>query len=177
MKHLALAVLWSVAASLAIGQTPAPAAQPTDVASADAIVKALYDVISGPAGQKRDWDRMRSLFVPTAHLTVVSGRPDGSTAHHAFTVEQYIERNGPFLETNGFFEQEVARKTEAYAGITHVFSTYESRKSKDDEKPFARGINSIQLLLDGGRWWIVNVLWFGEDEKNPLPERYVKSGG
>src|SRR5688572_18845337 len=40
---------------------PIPAANPADVASIDAIVAALYDVISGPAGKKRDWDRMRSL--------------------------------------------------------------------------------------------------------------------
>ncbi len=172
MRRFALGALLAFVASLALAQNPAPA----DVASADAIVKALYDTISGPAGQKRDWDRMRSLFVPTAHLMVVSPRADGTTAHHAFTVEEYIARNGPYLETNGFFEREVARKTDAYAGITHVFSTYESRKAKDDKKPFARGINSIQLLLDGGRWWIVNVLWYGEDAKNPLPVQYLKGG-
>ena len=36
----------------------------SDVASPDAIIAAAYDVISGPAGQKRDWNRMRSLFYP-----------------------------------------------------------------------------------------------------------------
>ena len=38
------------------------AARPADVASIDAIMRAVYEVISGPAGQKRDWNRMRSLF-------------------------------------------------------------------------------------------------------------------
>ncbi len=47
-----------------VDSTPRPTAKPSDVESVDAILKALYDVISGPAGQKRDWDRFRSLFLP-----------------------------------------------------------------------------------------------------------------
>lgn len=38
----------------------------------------------------------------------------------------------------------------------------------------SRGINSIQLMNDGKRWWIVTIFWQGEDEKNPLPEKYLK---
>ena len=43
-------------------------ANPKDVSSPEAIVAAVYDVISGPAGQKRNWDRMRILFVPDARM-------------------------------------------------------------------------------------------------------------
>lgn len=78
------------------------------------------------------------------------------------------------MEAQGFFENEIARKTDAFGNIAHVFSTYDSRHKAEDAKPFARGINSIQLLNDGKRWWIVTVFWQGEDEKNPLPEKYLK---
>lgn len=150
-----------------------PSAKPADVATMDSIIAALYDVISGPAG-KRDWDRFRSLFAPGARLIPNGIRPTGEVVSRVMTVDDYAQRNGPFLEKNGFFEREAARHTEAFANIAQVFSTYESRHAKDDAKPFQRGINSIQLVNDGKRWWIVTVFWQGEDDKNPLPEKYLK---
>src|SRR5713226_9565207 len=53
-----------------------PAAKPDDVKSLDSILKAIYDVISGPAGD-RDWNRFRSLFVPEARLTSNTRRDGG----------------------------------------------------------------------------------------------------
>ncbi|MCA6405528.1 MAG: hypothetical protein IM594_07970, partial [Cytophagales bacterium] len=35
-----------------------------DVKTEDAIIKALYEVISGEANAPRDWDRFRFLFKP-----------------------------------------------------------------------------------------------------------------
>ncbi len=150
-------------------------ANPADVASIDAIIAALYDVISGPAGKKRDWDRMRSLFAPGARLIPTGPRPTGGYGARVGAVEDYITRSAPYLESQGFFETEIARKTDTFGNIAHVFSTYDSRHKAEDPKPFARGINSIQLLNDGKRWWILTVFWQGEDEKNPLPEKYLKS--
>lgn len=161
--------------SAAPTQTPPapPAANPADVATIDSIVSALYDVISGPPG-KRDWDRFRSIFIPGARLIPTGVRPTGEAGSRVMTVEDYAQRNGSFFEKNGFFEREAARRTEAFGNIAHVFSTYESRHSNDDAKPFQRGINSIQLMNDGKRWWIVTVFWQGEDEKHPLPEKYLE---
>ena len=165
----------------------APAANPADVASVDSILAALYDVISGPAGKKRDWDRFRSLFAPGARLIPTGPRRPPGTApdapltgqeeygSRAFTPEEYMERSRPFLEERGFFEREVARRTEQYGHIVHAFSTYESRHKADDPKPFMRGINSIQLMNDGKRWWVVTIFWEGETEKTPLPEKYLTS--
>jgi hypothetical protein len=150
-----------------------PAANPADVGSLDAIIAALYDVISGPAGQQRNWDRMRSLFIPGARLIPSSPSPDGKVVPRVLDVDGYIGRAGPTLEKNGFFEREISRKTDAFGTITHAFSTYESRRTKEDAKPFARGINSIQLVNDGTRWWIVTVFWDSERPNNPLPEKYL----
>ena len=153
-----------------------PPARPADVSSIDSIIAALYDVISGPAGQKRDWDRMRSLFVLGARLVPTGRRQTGEVGSRVLTVEEYITRSSPLLEKNGFFEREIARRTETFGNIAHLFSTYESRHKADDPKAFQRGINSIQLMNDGKRWWIVTIFWQGEDEKNPLPEKYLSKG-
>jgi hypothetical protein len=155
-------------------QTETPAANPADVKSIDAIIAAVYDVISGPAGKKRDWDRMRSLFVPGARLIPTALRQTGGYGSRVLTIDEYIERASGFFEKEGFYEQEVARKTEQFGQIAHAFSTYESRHAPDDAKPFQRGINSIQLMNDGKRWWVVTIFWQGEDDKNPLPEKYLK---
>ena len=154
-------------------RTSPPAANASDVASMDSIVATLYDVISGPAGKKRDWDRMRSLFIPGARLIPTGKRQSGEIASRVLTVEDYINASAKPLEEGGFFEKEVARRTETFGNIAHVFSTYESGRKTDDAKPFARGINSIQLMNDGKRWWIVTIFWQGEGPDNPLPEKYL----
>ena len=102
-------------------------ADPKDVSSPEAIVAAVYDVISGPAGQKRNWDRMRTLFVPDARMIPTGKRPTGESTRRTLAVEDYITNSGPFLEKDGFFEKEIGRKTEQFGNIVHVFSTYESK--------------------------------------------------
>jgi hypothetical protein len=148
-----------------------PAARPADVASRDAIVAALYDVISGPAGE-RDWNRFRSLFIPEAQLIASHQKKEGSQAYKAVSVQGYIDGAEKYFKENGFFEREISRKVESFGSITQIFSTYESRNTADG-KPFERGINSIQLWNDGTRWWVVDVYWTGETPETPIPERYL----
>lgn len=152
-----------------------PAANPKDVASIDAILNALYDVISGPAGQQRDWNRLRSLFLPGARLIPTGTRPNGETGARVLDVEDYIAQAGPYLEKNGFFEREIARRTDSFGNIAQVFSAYDSRHKADDAKPFSRGINSIQLTFNDNRWWVVTIFWDAERPDNPIPKKYLKS--
>ena len=146
----------------------------SDVESIDAIIAAAYDVISGPAGQKRDWNRERSLFYLGARLipTAKPGANDG-LAPQILDVDGFIARVEPYFADHGFFETEIARRTEQFGHIAHVWSTYESRYSADDPKPFMRGINSFQLFYDGNRWWIVNIFWQQESVEDPIPEKYL----
>ena len=149
------------------------AADPKDVASEEAIIGALYDVISGPACKHRDWDRFRSLFISGARL-IPTGARDGRVVARAETPDEYAAAAKNGLEENGFFEHEIAFTGERFGAIGHRFSTYESRRQANDEKPFARGINSIQLLNDGTRWWIVTVYWQGERPGSPIPAQYLR---
>lgn len=144
--------------------------------SIDGLLAATYDVISGEAGQARDWDRFRSLFHPElGRLTSIQVGQDGTATALSMTPEEYIERAGPFFEANGFYEREVARRVERYGHIAHVFSTYES-VSAPGEAPFARGINSFQLQWDGERWYVLSILWDSEREGQPIPEGYLRGG-
>jgi hypothetical protein len=174
MRSVLVAALLSAAIPPVLSaQTTGP--RPGDVASLQGIIDALYGSISGPAGQTRDWDRLRPLFIPGARLIPAIYRPDSTPRLRELTIDEYIKLAGPGLEKNGFFETEVARQVEQYGGVVHVFSTYDSRFKPEDPKPFQRGINSIQLFNDGKRWWIVNILWEGERPTNPIPPKYLTS--
>lgn len=148
-------------------------ANPKDVESPDAILGALYAVISGPAGQRRDWNRMRSLFLPHARLVATGKKPDGSAAIRVMSVEDYVTNVGPRIEKDGFVEQEIARRTERYGAVLHAFSSYAARRAATDPTPFVRGINSIQLYHDGQRWWINSILWQSETPELPIPTQYL----
>ena len=154
-------------------QVAAPPARPADVASIEAIIAALYDVISGAPNQNRDWDRFRSLFTSGARLIVGAPAPDGRVPSRSMTVEEYIVVGDPFLKRDGFWEREIARRVERYGNVAHVFSTYESRVKSPDTQPFSRGINSIQLVTNGERWWVVTILWDFERPGNSIPAQYL----
>jgi hypothetical protein len=155
-----------------------PAAKPKDVKSPKAILNAVYDVISGGKGQARDWNRMRSLFVPDARLipAITVAAKDGKPAHVdavILTIDDYIARSSGRMTASGFFEHSIHNQTEQFGNIVQIWSTYESRHNADDPKPFARGINSFQLLNDGKRYWIVNIFWDAESPEHPIPTKYL----
>ncbi|MCL1633978.1 hypothetical protein M2650_04890 [Luteimonas sp. SX5] len=182
MRSYLLIVLLAVAPSV-FAQTPpptakqpvtitVPAAAPKDVESIDAIVAALYDVISGPAGKARDWNRMRSLFIPGGRLMPTGVRPDGDVGIRLLEVNDFIATSGALMFEKGFTEIELARRVEKFGHIAHVFSTYEGKMEKD-ASVHLRGINSIQLMNDGSRWWVVSVFWEAERPGMPLPKEYL----
>jgi hypothetical protein len=172
-KTITMLFLSLIITATAMGQTKE--ANPADVATLDGIVRAVYDVISGDAGQKRDWDRFRTLFHPQARMIPTDKNLQtnlfGATA---LTPEDYIKRAGNYLEKEGFHEQEIGRKTEIYGNIAHVFSAYEGRNKLSDKKPFLRGMNSFQLLNDGKRWWVVTIFWQQETPETPIPKEYLR---
>lgn len=150
-------------------------AKPEDVASVDAVIRALYDVISGPAGQARDWNRFKSLFAAGARLMPTGKDQAGAGRMLVWTPDEYVANAGSNLEKSGFFESELGRTVEQYGNIVHAFSAYDSKRTAADPKPFARGINSIQLWNDGKRWWITNIFWESESPSNPIPAKYLNA--
>jgi hypothetical protein len=173
MKPLALAILTITLTLPAFSQTqapppatPAPTANPSDVKSIDSIITALYAVISGPAGD-RDWNRFRSLFAKDARLTSVTKAASDHPAR-LMSADGYANAAASYFKTHAFYENAIVNKVDRFGNIAQVFSSYESRNAPN-EKPFARGINSIQLFYDQNRWYVLSILWDEETPTNPIP--------
>ncbi len=148
-------------------------ADPEDVKSIEAIVDAYYDSVSGPRGEPRDWDRLLSLFMPDARF-IAARAVDGKIIPFGMTPEKFVESNRTYFERGGYFETDIHRRIDTYGSIAQVFSTYASRRAKEDPEPYARGINSFQLMNTGDRWWITTIMWdFERPDTQPIPEQYL----
>lgn len=181
MRRLLLALPLVAAVPLAAQQPARPhvdvptiAPRPEDVATLDGILKAFYEVISGPAGQPRQWSRDRSLYIP--HVQFVSLSIDSTGAIHAGVMDHqtYVDATNDAFVRRGFFEAEIHRITHRFGNVVHVFSTYEMRERLDGPV-IGRGINSVELFWDGARWWISAAQWDDERPGNPIPPEYLPS--
>ncbi len=143
------------------------------VQTIDSTLETLYGVISGEKGEARNWELFTYLFKPEAKLIPSGKNKEGVYGVRYMTPSDYVNSSGDYLVENGFFEKEISRSVQTFGNITQVFSTYESFRSEKDKVPFMRGINSIQLLFDGNRWWVVNIYWMQESEENPIPQEYL----
>lgn len=138
-----------------------------DVESIDGIIKAYYDVISGPAGEARNWERDKSLHHPNALVSVTGIDKNNKPFIVSQSISDYHKGFG--IPEAGFWEYEIKRETQTFGNITHVWTTYETKEEKDGPVT-ARGINSIQLYNDGNRWWILSWMYDEERPDNPLPK-------
>jgi len=161
-------ILLLAAAAMVLPAVPVQAASPSraDRAGIDATMHAVYAVISGPAGQKRDFDKMRALFAPGALLRVIT--PKGIRGG---TLDDYIAKSGPILEKEGFTEKELARRTEVYGNLASVWSSYDGRTASGSFHE--RGINSFQLVKVDGKWLVASILWQEEGKEFPLPKDMI----
>jgi hypothetical protein len=139
-----------------------------DAVSIDSVIKAMYETISGPKGQPRQWERDRALHHPKA-LLIPARQATGGPAGGVFSFDEFVATRAPFFDTNDFYEIEIARKEFRFGAIAHVLSFYEARKAPEGEL-LRRGVNSIQLMHDGERWWVMSVLWDNEREGVSLPD-------
>ena len=145
--------------------------RPGDVASIDGIIKAFYEVVSGPKGQPRDWARDRTLYISDVRFVPVDVEKDGRIVPRISTHQQFVDASNS-LVSEGFFEDEIHRVTERFGPIAHVWSTYSARRTADGPM-ILRGINSIELFWDGKRWWIANAIWTDETQESPIPKEYL----
>jgi hypothetical protein len=171
---LLIAISGLSAPSLAAQTVPVATipADPRDVSTVDGIMQAFYDVISGPAGEPREWSRDRTLYIPDMRFVAMdvdsTGKPVASVMSH----QQFVDRSDAGLVKNGFYEEEIHRVTRKFGNITHVFSTYTMRQ-KPGGPLIGRGVNSIQLFWDGTRWWIASATWDDERKDNPIPKELL----
>lgn len=145
-----------------------------DTQSPEHVVAALYEVISGPGSEVRDWQRFRSLFVEGARfLSRTPTHPDAAVQEGEWDLDGYIRVASEEYRQDGFWEREIWVRSERYGSIAHVFSTYESRVSSPDAAPIARGINSIQCVRGTSGWQIAHLIFAMETESSPIPSEYL----
>jgi len=152
--------LVATAAALALALTchslNAQQARPADVTSIDGIIRAYYEVVSGPAGERADVARDRSLHHPRAWVAIAGADTSGRPVVRVMTLEEYHGSNAPRRQP--FWEWETDRVVQRSGNMAHVWSSYASARSPGGE-PFARGVNSITLFHDGERWWIMGWMF------------------
>ncbi|WP_439632847.1 nuclear transport factor 2 family protein [Glycocaulis sp.] len=134
-------------------------------------LEALYEAISGPVGEARDWEHFRSLFLPGAQMSVVVTAPDGTERVVILTLDDYIERNGSRLAEIGFTETETRRETYLYGGMATILSAYEAIRA-DTGETIAVGVNSLTILNDEGTWKIASIAWRAADEAWPVERAF-----
>jgi hypothetical protein len=143
-------------------------ASPDDVSEIDRVIKALYGVISGPAGP-RDWNRFRSLFHKDAFMAAFNSKKE----LRKFSPAQYVQNNGPFFMQNSFSEKEIGRTVNQFGNVAQVFTAYEFVAGTNPPTQ-KRGINSIELIKEKGRWFIMSITWDEESKDQPIPPAYLK---
>jgi hypothetical protein len=158
---------------VAVPKVPARA---EDVGTLDGIIRAYYEVISGPAGRPREWSRDRTLYIPDVRFVAMEERKDGSLSPRIMSHQEYVDSSDAGFVKEGFDEREIHRVTQLCGNIAHVFSGYESRKAAGGPV-IARGVNSVELVNDGKRWWIVSATWQDETPKHPLPKELLPAKG
>lgn len=168
----ALALLLSLAASATPAETPVPipqqAPRPADVASIDGLMRAFYEVVNVSPDQPRQWGRDRTLYSPWIRFLATSIGADGRPRVDVWSHQDYVNQTEPLVR-RGFAEREIHRRTRVYGAIAHVDSTYETELASPSGPQRSRGVNSIEMVFDGQRWWIVSVIWMSESPQAPLP--------
>jgi hypothetical protein len=142
----------------------------SDFTTIDGIIRAMYESISGKKGEPRQWERDRALHHPKALLIPARQAPGGPAAG-VFDMDGFIASREGFLASTDFYEVEIGRREFRFGAIANVLSSYEARTAPAPAgKVLRKGVNSIQLMHDGERWWILSTLWDNEREGVALPK-------
>jgi len=171
-KLSALVVLLLLAA--VAGTTAVNAAEDVheDLQSPRAIVQALHELVSAEAGEQRDWDRFRDLFLDGAMLSVAIKSPR-TPGIIAATPEELIAQTETNYATTGFHELPLIYQVEEYGAMALVTNSFEVKLRRNDAEPLMRGLNHFQLLHDGERWWIVSNISTVETDDWRLPPAFA----
>lgn len=170
--HRVVGATLGLAVATALKLAAQATARPEDVRTIDGIMKAYYEVVSGPKGAIPDEARDQTLHHPKAQVTLIDRKADGTTTARVGTLADYYAASGRAPRKEPFYEKEIHRVTQRIGSVLHVWSTYESRREPNG-KPFTRGINSIQLYWDGARWWILGWVFDSEVHGVTIPAEYL----
>lgn len=131
-----------------------------DVKSIDAIIDAYYDVISGSSDDP--WQFERDHYIHSDHAVIIRLDNNGNADAHSLEAE-YIPMG--LAPKENFYEKELKRIVSQFGNVAQVWSAYEIR-SNPEIASNVRGLNSIQLHFEKGRWWIDSWSFQMASDKN-----------
>ena len=138
-----------------------------DVQSIDAIITAYYDVVSGSSEDPWQFERDRYIHSPNAFITRLD--ENGKVESHALEAEYIPLALAP---KEDFYEKELKRNVTHFGNLAQVWSAFEIRTDPEIASNI-RGLNSIQLHYENGRWFIDSWTCEMESEKNDLVTRFI----
>ncbi|CAM3054773.1 hypothetical protein [Flavobacterium frigoris] len=141
-----------------------------DVATIDGLMKTFYEVVSGEAGEKRQWERDFSIHNPNAIYSYMSNA-NGEFKQVTLTVKDFHKETDDMVVNSAFYETEINREVKVFGNIANVWSTYETRLEKNGFVA-RRGINSVQLFYANNKWEIISLVFDRETENNRIPQPF-----
>lgn len=166
MRFVPLALAWLIVAA-----PSAHARQADDLTTIDGLVRAYYDVVSGPAGTAPDRKRDESLHLPGAPLGMSRATANGGTAVEMMTLAGFYEKFGG-VRKKPFYEWEIHRVTRQFGNVAHLWSTHAVGAAPGGPVE-RRGVTSLQLYFDGRRWWITGWVTDEETPGRPIPPEFL----
>jgi hypothetical protein len=146
--------------------------RPEDVSSIDGIVKAYYEVISGPAEKEREWGRDATLYVPGIRFIVFSEGKYGETVARSLSHQEFVNDSDPAMKGKAFYEREVHRITHRIGNVAHVMSTAEQQFEPGGPVK-GQSVDSLEMYWDGARWWIASANIWELKPGQPLPKEFL----
>jgi len=137
----------------------------------NALVKETQRVISIESGQVIDTAYFRTLFLPTAHFSMV-GKEDGAYSQETMGLDEFLETLTDEYYSLGYHEESTGEIIDEYNGMAQVIQSFEG---EDSDNETGKGVNSYQLVYSEGRWWIANMVWaMSSDDGKDIPKKYLK---
>lgn len=143
-----------------------------DVSSIDGIIRAYYQVVSGPAGQPREWGRDATLYIPGVRFVVFSKDRNGKTSAQSMTHQEFVDSSDRAMVAKGFYEREIHRIVHRAGDVAHILSTAENSASPNGPAQ-GRSIDSLELYWDGKRWWIASANVWELSSGESLPAEFL----
>ena len=138
-----------------------------DVKSVDAIINAYYDVVSG--SRSEPWEFERDKYIHSINAIITRLDENGKSESHTLEAEYIPIGLSP---KEDFYENELKRKVSKYGNIAQIWSAFEIRTDPKTESNI-RGLNSIQLHYENGRWWIDSWTCEMESEKSSVVSEFM----
>ena len=142
-----------------------------DIKSIDGITNLMLDILSGPQGEKRDWELYKSLFSEGATMHIVNPNAPIGKQMKTIPIDEFVEKYSAAYSRDGFFEEATGLVVNEFNGVANAFQSFYCKNLIGTYEN--RGVNTYQLIFADDRWWITNIAFANETEESKVPKKYL----